>query len=195
MAAIGQTSKPNLLRLVSKYIKVVDFGVNSLRVKFKSFSSTNGWDRFLVPFLATIKAVALLANDSILLGILIWLFNCLKHQNLSTGDDFIDISKIIFIGLFSATREDVAPLVNYPTMSGRLIWFFTHLEHQNLSIILDFIDRGRMGNNSTTPEQNDTGTERGRKRTVEHNYISWYSHSFNIVHFRLPHGILKEYDL
>ena len=48
-------------------------------------------------------------------------------------------------------------------MSGRLIWFFTHLEHQNLSIILDFIDRGRMGKNSTTPEQNDTGTERGRK--------------------------------
>ena len=64
---------------------------------------------FLVPFLATREAVVPLAKDLIISGTLIWSFRHLKHQNLSTGDDFIYSSGIIFLVPFLATREAVAP--------------------------------------------------------------------------------------
>ena len=67
-------------------------------------------DIFLVPFLATREAVAPLANDWIRSGTSIRSFRHHKHQNLSTGDDFIQSSGIIFIvSIF-------APLANDPIM-------------------------------------------------------------------------------
>ena len=62
-------------------------------------------------------------------------FRLLKHQNLSTGDDFIYNSGIILLVPFLAIREAVALLANDLMMSGTLIQSFRHLEHQNLSII------------------------------------------------------------
>ena len=56
-------------------------------------------------------------------------FRHLKHQNLSTGDDFIHSSGIIFLVPLLATMEAVAPLANDPIMSGRSIRLFRHLEH------------------------------------------------------------------
>ena len=46
---------------------------------------------FLVPFLATKKALALLANDPITLARLIWLFRHFEFQNLSIISDSIGI--------------------------------------------------------------------------------------------------------
>ena len=106
--------------------------------------SSNGWDNFLVPFLATREAVAPLANDPIMSGTSIQSFRHLKHQNLSTGDDFIYSSGIIFLVLFLATREAVALLANNPIMSGTSIWSLRHLECQNLSFISDSIGRASM---------------------------------------------------
>ena len=65
----------------------------------------------------------------------------LKHQNMSTGDDFIHISEIIFVVPFLTTREAVVLLTNDPIMSDTLIWSFRHLEHQNPPIISEDIDR------------------------------------------------------
>ena len=79
--------------------------------------------------------MTLLAIDLNMLGTLIRSFRHLKHQNLSTGDDFIYSSGIIFLVPFLATREAVALLANDLIMSGTSIWLFRHLEHQNLSII------------------------------------------------------------
>ena len=71
---------------------------------------------FLVPFLATREAVPPLAKDLIMLGTLIQLFRHLKHQNLSTGDDFFYGSGIIFLVPFLATKETLTPLTNDPIM-------------------------------------------------------------------------------
>ena len=70
-----------------------------------------------------------LANDPIMLGTLIQSFRHLKHQNLSTGDDFIHSSGIIFLVPFLATKEAVAPLANDPIMSGTSIRSFRHVKH------------------------------------------------------------------
>ena len=65
-----------------------------------------------------------------------------KRQNLSTGDDFINGSGIIFIVQFLATKEALAPLANVPIMLERSIRSFRHLEHQKPSIISG--DTGRQ---------------------------------------------------
>ena len=83
--------------------------------------------------------MAPLANDPIMSGTSIQSFRHLKHQNLSTGDDFIHSSGIFFLVPLLATMEAVAPLANDPIMSGRSIGSFRHLEHKNPSIILDSI--------------------------------------------------------
>ena len=88
--------------------------------------------------------MAPLANDSIILGTLIQSFRHLKHQNLSTGDDFIDGSGIIFLVPFFATKEALALLTTNPVNAGRSIWLFRHLECQNPSTISDSLDRARM---------------------------------------------------
>ena len=77
--------------------------------------------------------MALLANDPIILGTLIRSFRHLKHQNLSTGDDFIYSSGIIFLVPFLATREVVALLAKDLIMSGTSIRLFRPLEHPNPS--------------------------------------------------------------
>ena len=87
--------------------------------------------------------MALLSNDLIMLGTSIRSFIHLKHQNLSTGDDFIYSSGIIFLVPFLATREAVALLANDLIMSGTSIRSFRHLEHQNPSIISEDIGRNR----------------------------------------------------
>ena len=56
-------------------------------------------------------------------------FRHLKHQNLSTGDDFIHSSGIIFLVPYLVTSEAVPPLANDPIVSGRSIQSFRHLEH------------------------------------------------------------------
>ena len=87
--------------------------------------------------------MAPLANDLIMSGTSIRSFRHLKHPNLSTGDDFIYSSGIIFLVPFLATREAVALHANDLIMSGTSIRSFRHLEHQNPSIISEDIGRAR----------------------------------------------------
>ena len=61
-------------------------------------------------------------------------------RHVSTGDDFIYSSGIIFLVPFLATMEAVVLLANDFIMSGTSIQLFRHLEHPNLSIISYFID-------------------------------------------------------
>ena len=84
--------------------------------------------------------MAPLANDPIMSGRLIPLLRHLKHQNMSTSDDFIDSSGKIFLVQFLATKEALASLAYDPIMLGISIWLFKHLECQNPSIISDSID-------------------------------------------------------
>ena len=77
--------------------------------------------------------MASLAKDLIMSGTSIQSFRHLKHQNLSTGDDFIYSSVIIFLVPFLATKEAFALLANVPIISGRSMHSFTHFKHQNLS--------------------------------------------------------------
>ena len=71
-------------------------------------------------------------------------FRHLKHQNLSSGNDFIHSSEIICLVLFLATREAAVLLTNDLIMFGRLVRSFRHLEHQNTSIISEDIGRASM---------------------------------------------------
>ena len=96
--------------------------------------------RTLVPILATKEALASLANDPIMLDWLIRSYRHLKHQNLSTFDDFINIRVIIFVVPFLATKEELAPLASNFIMSRRSIRLLRHLECQNLSISSDFAE-------------------------------------------------------
>ena len=77
--------------------------------------------------------MAPLVNDPAMSGTLIWLLRHLKHQNLSTGDDFIYSSGIRFLVPFLATREAVVLLANDAIMSDTLVHLFRHHEHQNPS--------------------------------------------------------------
>ena len=79
--------------------------------------------------------MAPLAKDLIMLGTSIRSFTHLKHQNMSTSDDFIYSSGIIFLVPFLSTREAVALLAKDLIMLGILIRLLRYLEHQNLSII------------------------------------------------------------
>ena len=88
--------------------------------------------------------MAPLANDPIMSCTSIRSFRHLKHQNPSTGDDFIHSSGIIFLVPILAAMAAAAPLANDPIMSGRSIRSFRHLNHQNPSIISDSIGRARM---------------------------------------------------
>ena len=90
--------------------------------------------------MATIEALVPLANDRNTFGRLILSFWHLKHWNLSTGDDFINFSGIIYLVQFLANKEAFALLVNDPIILGRLLWSFRHLEHQNLYIVSDVIN-------------------------------------------------------
>ena len=65
-------------------------------------------------------------------------------RHVSTGDDFIYSSGIIFLVPFLATMEAVELLANDLIMSGTSIRSFRHLEHQNLSIMSEDIGRARM---------------------------------------------------
>ena len=65
--------------------------------------------------------MALFANDLTMSDTSIRSFRHLKHQNLSTGDDFIYSSGIIFLVPFLATREAVALLANDLIMLGTSI--------------------------------------------------------------------------
>ena len=96
--------------------------------------------RSLVPILATRELVAPLATNPIMSERLILLLRHLKHQNMSTSDDFIDSSGKIFLVQFLATKEALASLAYDPIMLGISIWLFKHLECQNPSIISDSID-------------------------------------------------------
>ena len=58
---------------------------------------------------------------------------------MSTGDDFIVSSGIIFLVPFLATKETLVPLANDPIMKKRSIRLFRHLEFQNPSIISEDI--------------------------------------------------------
>ena len=55
-----------------------------------------------------------LANDPIMLGGSLPSFRHLKHQNMSTGDDFIQSSVKIFIVPFLATKDELVLLEIYP---------------------------------------------------------------------------------
>ena len=68
-----------------------------------------------------------LTNDPVISGKSIQSFTHLKHQNLSTSDDFIHSSDFLVPSL--GTGETVAPLANDPIMSVRSIQVFRHLKH------------------------------------------------------------------
>ena len=78
-------------------------------------------------------------------------------RHVSTGDDFIYSSGIIFLVSFLATMEVVALLANDLIMSGTSIRLFRHLELQNPSIIghfiADSIGRVRRGMGGPQPPQ------------------------------------------
>ena len=107
--------------------------------------------------------MALLANDPIISGRSIWSFRHLKHKNLSTGDDFIYSSGIIFLVPFLSTREAVVLLANDLIMSGTLIWSLRHLKHQNPPIISEDIGRASMVQQF---RRNGGGTEEWRSTVV-----------------------------
>ena len=99
--------------------------------------SSNGWDNFFVPFLATREAVVPLENDPIMSGRLIRLFRHLKHQNLSTGDDFIYSSGIIFLVPFLPTGRQWCYL--QIILSCVALWY-GHLDSLNIKIRLQTAD-------------------------------------------------------
>jgi len=121
----------------------------------------------LVPILATREFVVPLASDPIIWGRSIWSFRHLKHQNMSTGNDFTSSSRKNVSAPFLATKEALVPLANVPIMLGRSILSFSHLECQNPSIISDSIDSARYDKKSGKGWQqfrngggNNSGTER-----------------------------------
>ena len=67
---------------------------------------------------------------------MIWSFRHLKHQNLSTGDDFIYRSGISLLLPFLATREAVALLANDQIMLGTSIQLNIKICLQTAEIIL-----------------------------------------------------------
>ena len=81
-------------------------------------------------------------------------------RHVSTDDDFIYSSGIIFLVPFLATMEAVALLANDLIMSGTSIWSFRHLEHQNPSIISEDIGR------ASGVQQFRNGTEERRHTVV-----------------------------
>ena len=89
--------------------------------------------------------MAPLANDPIIPERLMRLFRHIKHQNLSTGNNFIYSSEMILLVQFLATMEAVELLANDPIMLGRPIQSFRDLEHQNPSILSDLLDSARCG--------------------------------------------------
>ena len=73
-------------------------------------------------------------------------------RHVSTDDDFIYSSGIIFLVPFLTTMEAVALLANDLILSATSIRSFRHLEHQNPSIISEDIGRARQ--RATIPERN-----------------------------------------
>ena len=110
------------------------------------------------------EVVALIKNDPITSETLIRSYTHPKHQNLSTSDDFVHTSGIIFLVPFLATREVVALHANDLIMSGTSIRSFRHLEHQNLSIISE--DIGRARSVQQFRRRNGTEERRSRRHTV-----------------------------
>ena len=75
MAARRQTTKPNLLKFVSKWVPVKGFGVISLNSESEPCS--------------TRELVVPIANYPIILGRIIQLYRHLEHQNPSIVSDSI----------------------------------------------------------------------------------------------------------
>ena len=67
-----------------------------------------------------------------------WSFRHIKHQKLSTGDDFIHRKGKFESSIFGHQGGSGATCSN-PIMWGILIRSFRHLEHKNQFIISDFI--------------------------------------------------------
>ena len=85
-------------------------------------------------------------------------------RHVSTGDDFIYSSRIIFLIPFLATMEVVALLANDLIMSGTSLRLFIHLKHQNPSIISK--DIGRAKSVQQFQRRRNGGTE-------EHSCLVW----------------------
>ena len=93
-------------------------------------------------------------------------------RHVSTDDDFIYSSGIIFLVPFLTTMEAVALLANDLILSATSIRSFRHLEHQNPSIISEDIGRARMvqqlqrigGGGSEEEEEEDRRKRRRRIR-------------------------------
>ena len=67
-------------------------------------------------------------------------YRAFSVRHVSTGDDFIESSEIIFSVPFLAIKETLVALANYPIISERSIWSFRHLKHFSLYTGDDFID-------------------------------------------------------
>merc|ERR1712002_1261368 len=85
-------------------------------------------------------------------------------RHVSTGDDFIYSSGIIFLVPFLATMEVVALLANDLIMSYTSIRSFRHLEHKNPSIISE--DIGRASGVQQFRRRNGGGTEESDRRNT-----------------------------
>ena len=80
-------------------------------------------------------------------------------RHVSTGDDFIYSSGIIFLVPFLATMEAVVLLANDLIMSGTSIRLFRHLEHKNPSIISEDIGKLMLDAKFLTHTHTHTRTE------------------------------------
>ena len=98
-------------------------------------------------------------------GTSIWSFRHLKHQNLSTGDDFIYSSGISLLVPFLATMEALALLTNDNIMLGISIQSYKHIECQNPSIISDSIGIPNGSKKMGEKSEEHRGT---RRNTEEH---------------------------
>jgi len=81
---------------------------------------------------------------------------------VSTDDDFIYSSGIIFLVPFLATMEAVALLANDLILSATWIRSFRHLEHQNPSIISEDIGKAsgvQQFRNGGTEEESEESEE------------------------------------
>ena len=101
--------------------------LDTLNVKihllFRFYKLSKIWQS-LVPILATRALVVPLANDTIMSGRLRQSFRHLKHQNLSTGDDFFHNNSIILLVQFLAIKKALVQLTNDPILSRRLMVSF-----------------------------------------------------------------------
>ena len=133
MAPIGKLAKPNLLSLVSKQLLAIYLGGNLLEFKISALQHFKelkyGYLKIKGGDHRQSCQTKYTQYGLMRIFISVHLLRYLRHQNLSTSDDFIHSSGIMFLVIFLGTREAVPPIKNDPIISGRSKQQLRHLEH------------------------------------------------------------------